>query len=91
MLSRSVFFFILSTTLAAAQPVASELVAAEAPVSSTRSHYLIVPTARAEQKSRPPIRFDVSRIGHRQIDHGMNLYSQRDEQLLGDRLANLIE
>jgi predicted Zn-dependent protease len=55
-----------------------------------------VPTAQEAspydaKEARPALRYDVSRVGHRRIDHGMNLYSQKDERLLGSRLAALFE
>ena len=88
MVARSVFFVILAGTLTAGQagPTPSQM---SALVSAIQGSH---PSAQDwKQESRLPVRFDISQIGHRRIEHGLNLYSPKEEQLLGNKLARLVE
>ena len=72
-------------------PQATNVEAAESEIapSSNKGHQ----SGTAQSGQRPSLspRFDVALIGHRQVDHGLNLYSMKDEELLGNRLATLVE
>lgn len=43
------------------------------------------------QKSRIPEKYDVTRIGERHVDRGLNMYSIEQEQVMGKRMADEIE
>jgi predicted Zn-dependent protease len=91
MLARSIVFVILVGTLTPTQSAWSGVPASEAPSPSPTVYQSFVPGPQPSRSARPPTGFDVSRIGHRQVDRGMNFYSPKDEQLLGNKLAALVD
>lgn len=46
---------------------------------------------RRHQKSQIPEKYDVTRIGERRVDRGLNMYSIEQEQVMGKRMADEIE
>ena len=42
-------------------------------------------------KQMPAGKYDVSRIGERHVDHGLNMYSVEQEQAMGRRMADTVE
>jgi hypothetical protein len=42
-------------------------------------------------KSRIPEKYDITRIGERRVDRGLNMYSIEQEQIMGKRMADEIE
>jgi len=43
------------------------------------------------RKSKVPEKYDVTRIGERRVDHGLNMYSMEQEQAMGKRMAEELE
>jgi predicted Zn-dependent protease len=91
MLSINIPSVVLGVILAAAQSLGSEPNPRGAVAYRKKVHDVSVLGPEASERVRPPVRFDVSLIGHRQVSHGMNFYSQEDEELLGHELAAFIE
>lgn len=44
-----------------------------------------------QRRSRIPKKYDMSRIGSRHVEHGMNLYSPHAERVMGEKMAAAIE
>jgi predicted Zn-dependent protease len=77
----------LSATQTATPVTAQSGTQVRAPISGlhTRTDYSFIPAKHTLNK------YDMSRIGKRKIDQGMNFYSQEAEQALGEKLAAVVE
>lgn len=88
MLASRILFVILTGIFSTAQ---CGLVPSPSRIPSKGVQSTHLPDQYSSPKSRPPLLYDVSRIRHQRFAHGINLYSSQDEQLLGNRLATVIE
>lgn len=43
------------------------------------------------QKAKIPEKYDITRIGERRVDRGLNMYSMEQEQVIGKRMADELE